>query len=70
MTHIVGYPTYSTGSQFYERYDSVSNYMLVSVVLCIHLVVLEIMEEEKGCLCMSKTLCMVIGVCVGGLYME
>ena len=70
MTHIVGYPTYSTRSQFYERYDSVSNYMLVSVVLCIHLVVLEIMEKEKECLCMSETLCMVIGVCVGGLYME
>ena len=70
MTHIVGYPTYSTGSQFYERYDSVSKYMLVSVVLCIHLVVLEIMEKEKGCLYMFETLCMVVDVCVGGLYME
>ena len=68
MTHIVGYPTYSTRSQFYERYDSVSNYMVASVVLCTQLVVLEIMEKEKGCLCFSKTLCMVIGVCVGGLY--
>ena len=70
MIHIVEYPTYSTRIQFYERYDSVSNYMLVSVVLYIHLVVLGIMEKEKGCLCMSKTLCMVIGVCMGGLYME
>ena len=70
MTHIVGCPRYATGSQFCERYDNVSSYMLVSVMWCIHLVVLEIMEKKKGWLCMSETLCMKIGVCVGGLYME
>ena len=70
MTHIVGYPTYSIGSPFHERYDSVSNYMLRSVKLCIHLVVLEVIEKEKGRLCVSETLCTVIGVCVSGLCME
>ena len=54
MTHIVVYPTYSTGSQFYERYDNVLNCVLVSVVWCIRLVVFEIMEKEKGWLCMSE----------------
>ena len=54
MTHIVGYPIYTTGSPFYERYDSILNYVLGSVVWCIRLVVLEVMKKEKGWLCMSE----------------
>ena len=46
MTHIVRSPTYFTCSQFYERYDSVLNYLLVSVVWCICLIVLEAIEKE------------------------
>ena len=64
MTHIVRHPTYSTGCQFYERYDSVLNYVLVSAAWCIRLVVLEIIEKEKGWLCMSEQCHLV--VCVSG----
>ena len=39
-------PNIFTCSQFYERYASVLNYLLVSVVWCIYLIVLEVIEKE------------------------